>query len=65
MKAIEDKNIKPGMIVTDVNTKTSEVLPCYFEVMKVDDGERKIHLKFNKHPNGKWQHNKIHALHKF
>ena len=52
MKVIKDKNLKPGMIVTDVNIETSEVLPCYFEVMKVDDEERRVHLKFIKHPNG-------------
>jgi ribosome-binding factor A len=52
MKAIKDKDLKTGMIVTDVNPNTSASYACYFEVMKVDN-KKIIYLKFINHPNGK------------
>jgi hypothetical protein len=52
MEAIKDKDLKTGMIVTDVNPNTSASYACYFEVMEVDNVERRVHLKFINHPNG-------------
>jgi hypothetical protein len=52
MKAIKDKNLKTGMIITDINHIISASCACYFEVMKVDF-KRMIYLKFINHPNGK------------
>jgi ribosome-binding factor A len=52
MRTIKDEELKPGMIIADVNVNGGGVLPCYFEVMKIDNEERKTYLKFIKHPKG-------------
>jgi hypothetical protein len=51
MKAIEGIDLKPGMIVTDIEYG-STMLPCYFEVLGTDSEENKLCLKFISHQNG-------------